>query len=204
MNVQLTKSSEADRLSGNHGNDIFQRDKSGELIRVTDPEFPLMKAAIRRATEITSRLNSSFHEEAEIRDIFSELINSDVDDFFQIIPPFYTDFGQNITIGKGVFINHACTFMDRGGITIEDDVKIGPKVNLITTNHPIDPSDRRATLSTPIQIKRNAWIGAGATVLPGITIGENSVVGAGSVVTRDVPPNVMVAGVPAKIVKYLA
>lgn len=183
--------------------DIFKRDKSGELIRTNDPEFLKLEQAIRRATKITSTLNTSFHDDDEIRDIFSELIGDEVDGTFRLIPPFYTDFGQNIKVGKNVFINHACTFMDRGGITIEDDVKIGPKVNLVTTNHPLDPSERKATISLPIWVKRNVWIGVGATILPGITIGENSIVGAAAVVTRDVPPNTVVAGIPAKVVKTL-
>lgn len=183
--------------------DIFERDRSGEMVWRNDPEFSRLEEVINRATKITALLNTSYHDDEEIRDIFSDLIGSEVDASLRIIPPFYTDFGRNIKLGKHIFINHACTFMDRGGITIEDDVKIGPKVNLITTNHPLNPSDRKATISTPIWIKKNVWIGAGATILPGITIGENSIVGAAAVVTRDVPPNTVVVGVPAKIVKVL-
>ena len=91
--------------------------------------------------------------------------------------------------------------MDRGGIVLEDDVLIGPKVNLITINHPLDPSKRHSTISTSIVIKKNAWIGAGASVMPGITIGENAVVAAAAVVTKDVPDHVVVAGIPAKVIK---
>src|SRR5204863_5887826 len=120
-----------------------------------------------------------------------------------IFAPFFTNFGRFIQIGKNVFINHACTFLDMGGITIEDDVLIGPKVNLITENHPLDPANRKALIVKPIVVKRNAWIGAAATVMPGVTIGENSVVAAGAVVTKDVPGNTIVVGVPAKIIKEL-
>ena len=120
-----------------------------------------------------------------------------------VFVPFYTNFGRFIQIGKNVFINHACTFLDMGGITIEDDVLIGPKVNLITENHPIDPGDRKALVLSPVVVKRNAWIGASATILPGVTIGENSVVAAGAVVTSDVQPNTIVGGVPARIIKKI-
>ncbi|WP_440951789.1 sugar O-acetyltransferase [Methanococcoides sp. FTZ1] len=184
-------------------NDIFERDRSGEPVSIDDPEYPKLKEVIHRAVELTTILNTSVHNEDEIRSLFSELIGSEVDESFWVIPPFYTDFGRNIKLGKNVFINHACTFMDRGGITIEDNTKIGPKVNLITSNHPLDPAHRREVMSTPIWIKKNVWIGAAATILPGVTIGENSVVAAAAVVTQDVPPNTVVAGVPAKVIRTL-
>lgn len=183
--------------------DIFERDRSGEPISIDDPEYPKIKETILRAVELTTRLNTSVYDEDEIRSLFSELTGSEVDDSFWLIPPFYTDFGRNIKVGKSVFINHACTFMDRGGITIEDDTKIGPKVNLITSNHPLDSAHRKEVMSNPIWIKRNVWIGAAATILPGVTIGENSVVAAAAVVTQDVPPNTVVAGVPAKVIRTL-
>jgi acetyltransferase-like isoleucine patch superfamily enzyme len=104
-------------------------------------------------------------------------------------------------IGKNVFINHDCTFLDIGGITIEDDVLIGPKVSVITESHPLNPAERKALLVKPVVIKQNAWIGAGAIILPGVTVGENAVVAAGAVVSKDVPANSVVAGIPAKVVK---
>lgn len=184
--------------------DIFERDRSGELIPLNDPEYPALFKVIQKAMLVTSRLNSMVTNDLhEINKVFSELIGKKVDDTFFIIPPFYSDFGENITIGKNVFVNHACTFMDRGGITLEDNVLIGPKVNLITTNHAIPPSKRRATISHPIVIKKGAWIGAGATILAGVTVGENSIVGAGAVVTRDVPDHVIVGGIPAKFIKSM-
>jgi acetyltransferase-like isoleucine patch superfamily enzyme len=183
---------------------IFERDLAGDIIRLDDPEYPQLYAVIRKAIRITSQLNSMLaDDEDEIRRVFSELINHKVDDTFFMIPPFYTDFGHNIRIGKNVFVNHACTFMDRGGITLEDNVLIGPKVNLITTNHPLEPSLRKSTYSKPILIKEKAWIGANATVMPGVTIGENAIVAAGAVVTKDVAANTIVAGVPAREVKKL-
>lgn len=184
--------------------DIFERDKSGETIRLDDPEYPQLFAVILKAIHTTAKLNNLVTDDLQkIRDVFSELIGKKVDDTFFVIPPFYSDFGENINIGKNVFVNHACTFMDRGGITLEDNVLIGPKVNLITTNHPLNPLERRATISYPIVIKRNAWIGAAATIMPGVIIGENSVVAAGAVVTKDVPDNTIVGGIPAKIIKKL-
>jgi acetyltransferase-like isoleucine patch superfamily enzyme len=183
---------------------IFTRDKSGETIQLNDPEYPLLFKVIQKAIRTTAKLNTIVTDDLkEINSIFSELIGKEVDDTFFIIPPFFTDFGENITIGKNVFVNHACTFMDRGGITIEDNVLIGPKVNLITTNHPINPAQRRATISQAIVIKKGAWIGVGATILPGVTVGENAIVAAGAVVSKDVPDNTIVGGVPAKIIKSI-
>ncbi|MEX0361417.1 MAG: DapH/DapD/GlmU-related protein, partial [Allomuricauda sp.] len=132
-----------------------------------------------------------------------DLIGQSIDESTRIFIPFHTNFGKHIKLGKNVFINHACTFLDLGGITIEDDVQIGPKVNLITENHPLDPMDRKSLNLDSIFIKKNAWLGAACTILPGITVGENSVVAAGAVVSKDVPDNVVVAGIPAKVVKQL-
>ncbi len=183
---------------------IFTRDRSGETIQLDDTEYPLLFKIIQKAIRTTSKLNNLVTDDLqEINAVFSELIGKKVDDSFFIIPPFYSDFGENISIGKNVFVNHACTFMDRGGITLEDNVLIGPKVNLITTNHPVNPSERRATISQPIVIKKGAWIGVGATILPGVTIGENSIVAAGAVVSKDVPDNSIVGGVPAKPIKSI-
>lgn len=185
--------------------DIFERDKTGEIIRTDDPEYPKLFKVIQKAIRTTAKLNNLVTDDRqEINNLFGELIGKKVDDTFFLIPPFYSDFGENITIGKNVFVNHACTFMDRGGITIEDDVLIGPKVNLITTNHPLNPEERSATISHPITIKRRAWIGVGATILPGVTVGENAVVAAGAVVSKNVPANSIVAGVPAKVIKTIA
>ena len=184
--------------------DIFTRDKSGDIIRLDDPEYPDLFRVIQKAIRTTAKLNTLVTDDIEeINSVFSYLIGKKVDDSFFIIPPFYTDFGENINVGKNVFINHACTFMDRGGITLEDNVLIGPKVNLITTNHPVNPSERKATVSKPVIIKKGAWIGVGATILPGVTIGENSIVAAGAVVSKNVPDNVIVGGIPAKIIKTI-
>jgi acetyltransferase-like isoleucine patch superfamily enzyme len=184
--------------------DIFEREKAGIPIHLDDEDYPKIREIINKAYVLTSRMNTTPDLGFDgIRHLFSELTGEIVDDSFTLWPPFYTDFGRNIKVGKNVFVNHACTFMDRGGITIEDDVLIGPRVNLITTGHPISPVNRKATISNPIVIKKNAWLGAGAIVTPGVTIGENSIVAAGAVVTKDVPANTIVAGVPAKKIKSI-
>lgn len=121
-----------------------------------------------------------------------------------IIPPFSTGCGLNTTIGRNVFINQGCHFMDLGGIAIVDDVMIGPKVHLISSGHPVEPSQRRkGILSKPIAIGSNVWIGAAATILPGVTVGDDAVIAAGAVVSRSVPAGTMAAGVPAQVVKRL-
>ena len=157
---------------------------------------------VARTQELSVQLNASTHID-QVRAILSEIVGATIDQSTRIFPPFYTNFGRFITLGKNVFINHACSFLDLGGITIEDDVLIGPKVNLITENHPLDPGDRQALLLGSITIKRNAWIGAAATILPGVTIGENAIVAAGAVVAKDVPRNTVVGGIPAKELKKL-
>lgn len=185
----------------NSGNiDIFERLRGGEPIRLDDPEYPKINEVVIRTIKLNNRLNQ-VGEINEVREILSEIIGAEVDETTTIFPPFYTNFGRFTRLGKHVFINHACSFLDLGGITLEDHVLIGPQVKLITENHPLDPEDRRALIGKPILIKRNAWIGAGATILPGVTVGENAVVAAGAVVSKDVAANTVVGGVPAKFIK---
>lgn len=181
---------------------IFDRMKAGELFRLDDPEYPKVLEIVSRTITLSAALNTSTNVD-QIRERLSEIIDSPIDNSTTVFAPFYTNFGKFIKIGKNVFINHACTFLDMGGITIEDNVLIGPKVNLITENHPLNPADRKALITKPIIIKKNAWIGAAATILPGVTIGENSVIAAGAVVSKDVPDNVVAGGVPAKIIKTI-
>lgn len=182
--------------------DIFDRMRSGDPIRLDDPQYPKVLAIVNRTIRLNAKLNTSEDVE-QIRKHLSEIIGSEIDSSTVVFAPFYTNFGQFIAIGKNVFINHACSFLDMGGITIEDNVLIGPKANLITENHPLNPNDRKSLICKPILIRRNAWIGAAATILPGVTIGENSVVAAGAVVNADVPPNTIVGGVPAKFIKSI-
>lgn len=189
-------------MLSNDSEDILQRLKAGEPIRLNDPAYYVIQAIVDRTIKLSAALNTSTSIN-QTRAILSDLIGTMLDESTTVFVPFYTNFGRFITIGKNVFINHACSFLDMGGITIEDDVLIGPKVNLITENHPLEPADRRALICKPILIKRNVWIGAGVTILPGVTIGENAVVAAGAVVAKDVPANTVVGGVPAKVIKTI-
>ncbi|MCF6121995.1 MULTISPECIES: sugar O-acetyltransferase [Mesorhizobium] len=170
------------------------------------PQSAAMLADVKRAMATTASLNRlTFNDAAEVRTLFSELIGRKVDDSFLLIPPFYTTGGSDIRVGRNVFINQNCTFYDLGGLDIADDVMIGPNVSLITSGHPLEPSRRRAfTTAKPVVIERNVWIAAGATVIGGVTVGENSVVAAGSVVTRNVPPNTLVGGNPANVIRSIA
>lgn len=180
--------------------DIFKKMLAGGIIR--NDEMGEAWEIVFRAQRLSPALNASTTID-EMRERLSEIIESKIDISTTVFVPFHTNFGKHIKLGKNVFINHACTFLDLGGITIEDDVQIGPKVSLITENHPVDPSKRKHLDLKSIFIKRNAWIGAGATILPGVTVGENSIVAAGAVVNKDVPDNTIVGGVPAKTIRAI-
>jgi len=160
---------------------------------------------IQRAIGLTERLNRIPYDQREaIRDTWMELTGAAVDEAFHLIPPLYSDHGLNIRVGRNVFINQACMLNDIGGIEIGDDVMIGPRVSLLTAGHPLDPSRRRRQIvAAAIAIERNVWLGAGATVLQGVTVGSDAVVAAGAVVTRDVPPRTLVAGVPAQVLREI-
>jgi len=185
------------------GRNIFDRMRAGELFWLNDPEYPKVLEIVNRTIQLSASLNASTSV-GQIRDRLGEITGIQPDNSTTIFIPFHTNFGRFISIGKNVFINHDCSFLDMGGITVEDDVFIGPKVNLITENHPLDPGTRKALICNPIVIKRNAWIGAAATILPGVTVGENAVVAAGAVVSKDVLANTVVGGVPAKFIKTIS
>ncbi|MCP8386569.1 sugar O-acetyltransferase [Clostridioides difficile] len=155
----------------------------------------------QEAIKITMEMNNQYHTPGELREIMSRLTGKKVDDTFRLFPPFYTDFGKNISIGKDVFINSGCHFQDQGGITIGDGALIGHNVVLATINHDLMPGNGRKNRYAPIMIGRNVWVGSNATILPGVTIGEWAVVAAGAVVTKDVPPYTVVGGTPAKFIK---
>jgi len=167
-----------------------------------DPEYHRIAEGVKRTMALSQRLNTATDPD-QVRFYLGEITGATIDPSTTLFTPFHTNLGAFTTIGKNVFINHACSFLDLGGITIEDNVLIGPRVNLVTESHPLDPEDRKALIAKPVTIKRGAWIGAAATILPGVTVGENAVVAAGAVVSRDVPANTVVAGVPAKIVKSI-
>ncbi|WCM26957.1 sugar O-acetyltransferase [Sphingomonas sp. QA11] len=184
---------------------MSNEDDGTRIIPRRTSESAAMVASVRRAMAITPVLNRLTFEDAdEIRAVFSDLIGSKVDDGFSLIPPFYTTGGENIRVGRNVFINQNCTLYDLGGIDIGDDVMIGPNVSIITSGHPVEPSRRRdGVIAKPVVIERNVWIAAGATIIGGVTVGENAVVAAGSVVTRDVPRNSLVGGNPARVIRSI-
>ena len=183
--------------------DIIERVRRGELIRLDDADYSKVQEQIDWAFSKTIELNRLPYDKELIRAKVGELLGIEVDESTTVCLPFYTDWAKFISIGKEVYINMGCTFMDRGGILIEDKVLIGPHVKLITENHPEDPTLRRYLYSKPITIRKGAWIGAGATILPGVTVGENAIVAAAAVVTSDVPDNCIVAGVPAKYIREI-
>src|SRR5688572_11968718 len=179
---------EKENISNQSDIDIFERMKAGAPIRLDDPQYFKIQEVVSRTIKLSATLNTSTDVD-QIRKRLSEIIGTQLDESTTVFAPFYTNFGRFTQIGKHVFINHACSFLDMGGITIEDEVLLGPRVNLVTENHPLHPADRRALICKPIVVKRKAWIGAAVTILPGVTIGENAVVAAGAVVSKDVLAN---------------
>jgi len=183
-------------------NTIFKRLLKGEIISPEDPESYKLKEASYDTKRLLLQMNNT-SEPQKIRQFLSQIIDSEIDESVTIFTPFHINYGKNTQIGKNVFINFDCVFLDLGGITIEDGVLIAPKVSLLSEGHPISPEQRHSLVPKHIHIKKNAWIGANATILHGVTIGQNAVIAAGSVVTKDVPDNVVVGGIPAQILKEL-
>ena len=157
----------------------------------------------QEAVRIGMELNTMYHTPEELREIMGRLIGKQVDHSFRMFPPFYTDFGKNIAIGKDVFINSGCHFQDQGGIEIGDGALIGHNVVLATINHDLNPKENRKNHYAAIKIGAHVWIGSNATILPGVTIGDYAVVAAGAVVTQDVPAMTVVGGVPARVLKTI-
>lgn len=162
-----------------------------------------MHSMAEDARKVTTEINSIYHSAEELRDLMSRLVGYRLDDGFRLFPPIYTDFGKNIHLGKNVFINSGCCFQDQGGIDIGDDCLIGHQVVFATLNHDSEPQKRGNNIAKPIKLGQNVWIGAHATILPGVSIGDHAVVAAGAVVNKDVPAFSIVAGVPAKIIKMI-
>jgi acetyltransferase-like isoleucine patch superfamily enzyme len=189
-------------LSNQHSKDIFEQLRHGEIIAPANPEAYKFREASFATKKVLVQMNNS-SDAGEIRKLLSQITGSKIDESVTVFTPLYINYGKNTKIGKNVFINFDCVFLDLGGITIEENVLIAPKVSLLSEGHPISPNDRQSLVPGPIHIMKNAWIGACATILPGVTVGENAVVAAGAVVSKDVPANTIVGGVPAKIIKTI-
>ncbi len=182
--------------------DIFERLRDGAVIPANDPQGYKMREASYCTKTLLIRMNNS-SDPAEIRSLLSQITDSVIDESVAVFTPIYINYGKHTTIGKNVFINFNCTLLDLGGITIEDDVLIGPNVSILSEGHPVSPESRHSLVPRPVYIKKNAWIGAGATILQGVTIGENAIVAAGAVVSKDVPDHTVVGGIPARIIKHI-
>ena len=178
----------------------LQRDNH---IAAGSPAHEFMHKAADEARKTTALINGAYHTDEELRALMSRLVGYRVDDGFRLFPPVYTDFGKNIKVGKDVFVNSGCCFQDQGGVTLGDGCLVGHNVVFATLDHDKRPGRRGDMTAAPIVVGKDVWIGAHATILKGVTIGDGAIVAAGAVVTRDVPPNTIAAGVPARVVKTI-
>lgn len=176
---------------------------SGKPVQNGSDVHIFMHSVSQEALQITSEINNRYHDPKELQILFSRLTGRSVDETFRFFPPFYTDCGKNIHIGKNVFINMGCKFQDQGGIFIGDGTLIGHNVVLATLNHAMAPDNRGTMIPKAIHIGKNVWIGSNATILPGVTLGDGSIVAAGAVVTKNVPENTIVGGVPARVLRHI-
>ncbi|KAG7914446.1 hypothetical protein KL927_004640 [Ogataea polymorpha] len=197
-----TRASYCDYFMTSESQSIFQKLLKDRSIPGNEPEAYKLLQASYETKKLVLQMNQSA-DPAEIQDLLAKITESEIDGTVNIFTPLHINYGKNLKIGKNVFINFDCVFLDLGGITIEDGVLIAPKVNLLSEGHPVEPAIRSSLLVGPIHIKKNAWVGANATILSGVTVGENSVVAAGAVVTQDVPDNTVVGGIPAKVLRKL-
>lgn len=185
-------------------NDIFNRDLSGEIVSPDDKGYEILIAEIFRTMETAQELSEvKVGDQARVHELMERILGKKMPESSVLLPPLYIDYGKPVVIGERCFIQQCCTFFGRGGIEIGNDVFIGPKVNLITINHDPDPDNRSATYGRKIVIEDKVWIGINSTILPGVRIGYGAIVGAGSVVTKDVEPMTVVAGNPARVIKNI-
>ena len=182
---------------------IFERDLSGEMVSPNDPGYDELITDIFATIKIATEMNTGYKTPEEVHEYMGRILDKPLPQSTTVLPPFYIDYGKPVTIGEDCFIQQCCTFFGRCGITLGNGVFIGPKCNLITINHDVDPENRSATYGRPIVLEDKVWLGINVTVLPGVRIGYGSIVGANSVVTKDVPPMTIVAGSPAKVIKKI-
>jgi maltose O-acetyltransferase len=175
---------------------------AGELYNAADPQ---LSAERRRARDLCRSLNQSADADTELRARLLRELFARLGEGVWIEPPFYCDYGSNITLGNKVFFNFNCVILDVMPVVIGDNVFCGPAVQIYTATHPLNAAERRTWLeyAKPIEIGSDVWIGGGAILCPGVKIGDRSVIGAGSVVTRDIPPNVVAAGNPCRVLRKI-
>ena len=175
----------------------------GTYVEAESEIFNAFHKYSQEALKITSEINNKYNSPEKIRKLFSKLTENKIDETFGLFPPFYTDCGKNIKIGKNVFINSCCRFQDQGGIEIGDGSLIGHNTTIATLNHDFNPQKRQNLTPSSVKIGKNVWVGSDCTILPGVEIGDGSIVGAGSVVTKSIPANVIAVGNPARVVKEI-
>jgi maltose O-acetyltransferase len=182
--------------------EMMRRMLRGELYLADDPEIA---AAQARAQGLQERYNATRHDEPEVRDRLLRELLGEVGEGVVVRPPFYCDYGSHIAIGSRTFLNYDCVLLDVAPIRIGAACQLATRVQLLTATHPVDPEPRRLGWESaePIELGDNVWLGGGEVVCPGVSIGEDTVVGAGAVVTRDLPAGVVAAGVPARVVREI-
>ena len=183
-------------------NEFLDYVKTGQALS-SDDIHRFMDNMSNEARRITFQLNTAYYTPDEVRSMLSQLFGYTVPATLRVFPPFYTDFGKNIHVGEHVFINACCHFQDHGGVTLGEGCQIGHNVVFATLNHGVTPEDRPHTYPAPIVLGRGVWVGSNSTILQGVTIGDNAIIAAGAVVTKDVPANTVVGGVPAKVIKQI-
>ncbi len=174
---------------------------SGKMVIVDSEIHQYMHILSQEALRLTAQINNKYHLPQELRELFEKLTGKPIDESFALFPPFYTDCGKNIHIGKNVFFNSGCKIQDQGGVYIDDGVLLGHGVTIATLNHNFDPNHRRDLIPKPVHIGKNVWVGSNSTILPGVTIGDGAIIAAGAVVTKDCAENTVVGGVPAKFIR---
>lgn len=184
-------------------NEFFKYAASGALIVAGSEVHQVMHRMSQEALRLTVKINSGYHCPDELRELMSELTGKQLDEDFGLFPPFYTDCGKNINIGKRVFINMGCTFQDWGGIAIGDDCLIGHNCTICTVNHDKNSNTRGNMVCRPVKIGDKVWIGANVIILPGVSIGDGAIIAAGTVVTKDVAPAMIVGGSPARVINKI-
>ena len=183
---------------------FFDYMNNGKKVDEASGLFKVFHALAQEALKITMEINTKYHSEDELVGLFSKLTGRKVDPSFRVFPPFYTDCGKNIIIGKNVFINSCCRFQDQGGIVLGDGCFIGHNITVATLNHDLNPEARADMYPKSVILGKNVWVGSDSTILPGVKIGDGAVVGAGSVVTKNVAANTVVCGNPARVLKKIS